>query len=388
VVLELVSTGILMGIIHVLTGPDHLSALATLSGTTPTARTHPLEGFLLGVRWGLGHSIGILCVGTTLILLQESSAEWIGMDPMLSTSLEAFVGCFMLLLGFYGITKSLMNKRLAHESAVLESIRLQNEKQIEKGAAAAGVHRRGSVEILDQMADVLNRDGDSMRSGHFSEHEEDDVERRIFHAVESLRRNSDTLDDDDDDDHFLNTLKSSAKASLSRSFVKAYEKKPAPMKASSLVNSHANPKNSMVEAAAASAASGTSKDRSVWARACRCCTPNGVAIVAGIVHGVAGPGGVLGVIPAVQLRNARMASVYLGTFCIVSTLVMGCFAASYGTFSEWLAGGSYRGGGKNAAAGRVFLVEFGSAFLSVCVGIVWLTLLSLGQLEQVFEQQY
>jgi hypothetical protein len=49
---KLIYTGVLMGVIHVLAGPDHLSALATLSvGSSWRAA-------LLGVRWGIGHSTG------------------------------------------------------------------------------------------------------------------------------------------------------------------------------------------------------------------------------------------------------------------------------------------------------------------------------------------
>ena len=39
----------------------------------------------------------------------------------------------------------------------------------------------------------------------------------------------------------------------------------------------------------------------------------------GIDHGVGGLGGVLGVTPAVQLHDARLACVYLVTFCMAAT---------------------------------------------------------------------
>jgi hypothetical protein len=109
-------------------------------------------------------------------------------------------------------------------------------------------------------------------------------------------------------------------------------------------------------------------------------------MIAGVVHGVAGPGGVLGVIPAVQLHNFKLACIYLLTFCFTSTLVMGIFASLYGTFSGWLAGG---GGGSSETnnkkgCNRVFMVEMGSAMLSICVGIVWLILLALGKLDDIF----
>jgi hypothetical protein len=73
-----------------------------------------------------------------------------------------------------------------------------------------------------------------------------------------------------------------------------------------------------------------------------------LAIIAGLVHGVAGPGGVLDVIPAVDLRDPKLAT--------MSILVVGTFAIVYGSFITWLAGGS----GSN----RVFLVEAGSATLN------------------------
>jgi hypothetical protein len=102
-----------------------------------------------------------------------------------------------------------------------------------------------------------------------------------------------------------------------------------------------------------------------------------VAFIAGIVHGLAGPGGVLGVIPAVQLQNAKLAVVYLSCFCISSTVTMGCFATMYGYCSSTIV--------KNGTGeGREFLIECVSAVLSILVGVTWLTLLALGKLEDIF----
>jgi ABC-type nickel/cobalt efflux system permease component RcnA len=101
-----------------------------------------------------------------------------------------------------------------------------------------------------------------------------------------------------------------------------------------------------------------------------------LAIVAGIIHGMAGPGGVLGVIPAIQLHNWRLGALYLGSFCVSSTLTMGVFATVYGTLSSRLSGqGSSR---------REFWIECISASLSILVGVTWLVLLSIGKLEEVF----
>lgn len=115
--LELVNAGILMGIVHVLTGPDHLSALATLSGTNISCSDRGrsggarFEAFLLGIKWGIGHSLGLLVVGSTLIAIQEeSSSEWVQMDAWWSVALEGLVGVFMILLGTYGLHKAIRNR--------------------------------------------------------------------------------------------------------------------------------------------------------------------------------------------------------------------------------------------------------------------------------------
>ncbi len=74
--IELINTGILMGIVHVLTGPDHLSALATLNGMNiSTHSNNNCDSFLLGIKWGLGHSLGLLVVGGALIIMEESGSE-------------------------------------------------------------------------------------------------------------------------------------------------------------------------------------------------------------------------------------------------------------------------------------------------------------------------
>jgi hypothetical protein len=53
------------GVIHVLTGPDHLAALS------PLALSRGRKAWRLGVRWGLGHSGGALVLAGIGLLLRE-----------------------------------------------------------------------------------------------------------------------------------------------------------------------------------------------------------------------------------------------------------------------------------------------------------------------------
>ena len=65
--------GALMGVIHALTGPDHMSALITLSVNNRCAAA------FLGIRWGVGHSTGLLIVTGMVLILRDA----FGYDPRL-----------------------------------------------------------------------------------------------------------------------------------------------------------------------------------------------------------------------------------------------------------------------------------------------------------------
>lgn len=101
-----------MGVVHVLTGPDHLSALATLSANVGNFRA-----FQYGVRWGVGHSIGLVLVGSIFIIISDKAGnqdenDSIAIPELVESLCETFVGIFMLLLGIYGIVKAI-KKRFA-----------------------------------------------------------------------------------------------------------------------------------------------------------------------------------------------------------------------------------------------------------------------------------
>ena len=100
-----------------------------------------------------------------------------------------------------------------------------------------------------------------------------------------------------------------------------------------------------------------------------------ISFTIGMLHGIAGPGGVLGVLPAVEMQNWRASTVYLGSFVISSTLSMGAFAALYGEVTKRI-------------GATQFIFDFAlrifSSVLSIAVGAVWVVLSILGKMEDFF----
>jgi len=50
---DLIFQGLLLGVVHVLTGPDYLAALAAITATQPVCKS-----VCFGIKWGIGHTIG------------------------------------------------------------------------------------------------------------------------------------------------------------------------------------------------------------------------------------------------------------------------------------------------------------------------------------------
>ena len=86
-VLELVtssSLGSLLGMRHALE-PDHLAAVSTLA----TGERNSLRAAMLGVCWGVGHTLTLLAVGAVLVLLHAE---------MPAAAADAFEFCVALML--------------------------------------------------------------------------------------------------------------------------------------------------------------------------------------------------------------------------------------------------------------------------------------------------
>ena len=99
-------SGAVAGVTHVLSGPDHLAAVA------PLAVERRGRAWTTGVRWGLGHACAVILVGILCLWLR-------GLLPLelLSSWAERFVGIGLIGIGLWGTGKALSKHVHAHEHA-------------------------------------------------------------------------------------------------------------------------------------------------------------------------------------------------------------------------------------------------------------------------------
>jgi hypothetical protein len=381
-----------LGVVHVLTGPDHMTAVATLSANVPTR-----QAFWLGVRWGVGHSIGLLLVGIILIAItapakyhEEDGGEEVVVPHTVETVFESLVGVFMLLLGAYGIHRAVSRRRTRRADAEKEELRQQQQQQEEEenddareqssdleeggadGAPPAGEGPPVDGSVSPATAHVLLR---GISVGQDKEAE--------FQPAADVRAPRVLLDGEGSALLVAGAADASPRANegatSATSGAGAFQAEDG---AAPTVASIAGGEDGGGDPAPVD--DDVPADPSAPApRCCRCATrisdrvSTGLAaLIMGTVHGLAGPGGILGVIPAVQLRDWKLAILYLGTFCVVSTLTMGTFATVFGTLSSKLV--------DRSAARLQFCMEFFPSCLSIVVGIVWLVLSPMGKLEEIF----
>ena len=89
-------TGILAGFVHVISGADHLIAMA------PSAITSPKIAARNSISWGLGHSSGVIFLAILAIFIKD-------ITPLnkFSNFAEFFVGISLLIVGVFAIKNSL-----------------------------------------------------------------------------------------------------------------------------------------------------------------------------------------------------------------------------------------------------------------------------------------
>jgi high-affinity nickel permease len=91
--LAIVVLGLFLGIRHA-TDPDHVVAVTTIVSRERTM----LHALIIGVLWGLGHTVTILIVGSGILLLKLT------IPPRLGLAMELSVACMLILLGVSNLT--------------------------------------------------------------------------------------------------------------------------------------------------------------------------------------------------------------------------------------------------------------------------------------------
>ena len=97
-------TGAVAGFFHVLSGPDHLAAVA------PIAVADRERGWLAGWTWGLGHASGVVLVAVAAVLLRDVLPP---VDAISAWS-ERLVGAALIVIGLWALRRSARVAPAAH----------------------------------------------------------------------------------------------------------------------------------------------------------------------------------------------------------------------------------------------------------------------------------
>jgi high-affinity nickel permease len=91
--LSIIALGFFLGMRHA-TDPDHVIAVTTIVSRQQSIR----HAALIGILWGVGHTITILLVGSAIILFG------VVIPPRLGLSMELSVGLMLILLGMLNLS--------------------------------------------------------------------------------------------------------------------------------------------------------------------------------------------------------------------------------------------------------------------------------------------
>ena len=132
----LLLSGLFAGFVHVVSGPDHLAAIA------PYAVDAKARAWRAGVRWGFGHSAGVLGVGLLALLLRDA----LSID-LVSAWGERFVGVVLIAIGTSGMRAAFANRAVSIRDS--QDRRLQEHKHAHPAFAVGTVHGlAGSSHLL------------------------------------------------------------------------------------------------------------------------------------------------------------------------------------------------------------------------------------------------
>jgi hypothetical protein len=108
-------TGAAAGFFHVLSGPDHLAAVA------PMALADRERGWLAGWTWGIGHASGVVVVAALAVLLKTMLPS----IEAISAWSERLVGAVLIGIGLWALRRSTNMGHTAHAHGAVSHDHLQ-----------------------------------------------------------------------------------------------------------------------------------------------------------------------------------------------------------------------------------------------------------------------
>jgi len=97
-------TGFAASVAHVVTGPDHLAAV------TPLSIDSRKRSWIIGMFWGLGHTLGMLLIGAVFLVFREVFPV-----ELISRHSESIVGVLLIAIGTWAILR--IYRRHFHSSS-------------------------------------------------------------------------------------------------------------------------------------------------------------------------------------------------------------------------------------------------------------------------------
>ena len=104
--IEVIGSGLIFGIGHVISGPDHLIALV------PSSLSKPKAAFRNSLSWGLGHSSGLIIPVIIAFSINDKDNPFLA---IFSSYAEILVGLTLILVGIFALKLALGLRLHSHK---------------------------------------------------------------------------------------------------------------------------------------------------------------------------------------------------------------------------------------------------------------------------------
>ena len=101
-----IGSGLILGIIHVLTGPDHFIAII------PSSFSRPEIALRNSLSWAIGHSSGLMVFAIIALIIKDNANSALG---IFSSYAELLVGITLIFFGLFAIKDSLGLRLHSHK---------------------------------------------------------------------------------------------------------------------------------------------------------------------------------------------------------------------------------------------------------------------------------